>query len=204
MLIDKNIKNLNWEKTNNIIPMIAQHYISGVVLMHGYMTKEALYVSQKKKMLTLYSREKKRLWTKGEQSNNFLYIVSMYTDCDQDTLLVLVKPVGYACHLNKTSCFNTTIIQNYSFLFELEKIIDSRRMISSKNSYISQLLKQGVSRITQKVGEESVEIIIAALEKNTINIIAEASDLIFHLLILLRTFNLSFNDIILHLIKRHK
>lgn len=197
------IKKINWVKTNNMVPVIIQHYISGIVLMHGYMNQEALKISKKTKLLTLFSRTKNRLWTKGEKSKNFLYITDIIIDCDRDAILILVHPKGNTCHLNSISCFSGSH-PSYSFLYTLESIIFSRKMYPIPKSYISKMYFLGLSRLAQKVGEESVETILAALEKKSHNLIEEASDLLFHFLVLLNGRNLNLNDIILNLMKRVK
>ncbi|VFP80995.1 Histidine biosynthesis bifunctional protein HisIE [Buchnera aphidicola (Cinara kochiana kochiana)] len=201
MLTDKNISNLNWNKLKNMVPAIAQHYVSGEILMFGYMTQEAFNSTIEKKLFTLYSRQKNRLWIKGETSKNFLYVKKVVTDCDCDVILVQVQPTGNTCHLNRFSCFeNSQPI--YSFLLHLESIIKSRKKEKLNKSYISNLFYQGSSRIAQKVGEEAVETVIAFLEKNPVNIINESSDLLFHLLVLLQSINISFESIINNLKNR--
>lgn len=203
MFIDKNLDKLDWKKVNNIIPVIAQHYLSGEILMHGYMNQEALSWTIKKKMLTFFSRSKNRLWIKGETSKNYLYVTSIVTDCDYDTILVHVKPVGKTCHLDQISCFKYSNFI-YLFLYQLEQVIKSKKNYLLDDSYTKKLFTQGINRIVQKVGEEAIETIIAALEKNSVNLINETSDLIFHILVLLQNRNLCFNDIIINLKNRVK
>ncbi|QCI18097.1 bifunctional phosphoribosyl-AMP cyclohydrolase/phosphoribosyl-ATP diphosphatase HisIE [Buchnera aphidicola (Aphis nasturtii)] len=202
MLIkQKKILRLDWNKTNNMMPTIIQDVLSNEVLMHGYMNQEAFLKTQKEGFVTFYSRSKKRLWTKGETSGNFLRVVEITTDCDNDSLLVLVEPIGNTCHLNKKSCF---FLKNHhlSFLYELERTIENRKNNNFKNSYTSSLYKSGTHRIAQKVGEEAVETILAAMKKDTNELINESSDLIYHLLVLLHDQNLNFNLIIENLKKR--
>jgi len=189
-----NIKNLNWKKTKGYIPGIIQHYISGKILMHGYLNKESLKKTIEEKKVTFYSRTKKRLWTKGENSKNYLIAKNIFSDCDQDTILILVKPHGNTCHLNKFSCFSNTI-EKFSFLFYLEKIIDKKKNNEEK-SYTSKLFKLGIQRIAQKVGEESVETILASMTKEKNALINEVSDLIYHLLVLLNFKKIQFKEII--------
>ncbi|ALD15070.1 phosphoribosyl-ATP pyrophosphatase [Buchnera aphidicola (Aphis glycines)] len=192
---------LDWNKTNGMIPVIIQDCLSNEVLMHGYMNQEALLKTQKERCVTFYSRSKQRLWTKGENSGNFLRVIKIIPDCDNDSLLVLVEPIGNTCHLNQKSCF--FLKKNYLyFLFELERIIENRKNNNLTNSYTSSLYKSGTKRIAQKVGEEAVETILAAMNKNTTELINEASDLIYHLLVLLHDQNLNFNLIIENLKKR--
>ncbi|QFQ31955.1 bifunctional phosphoribosyl-AMP cyclohydrolase/phosphoribosyl-ATP diphosphatase HisIE [Buchnera aphidicola] len=202
MLIkQKKIFKLDWNKTNGMIPTIIQDFLSNEVLMHGYMNQEAFLKTQEERFVTFYSRSKKRLWTKGETSGNFLRVIKIIPDCDNDSLLVLVEPIGNTCHLNQKSCF--VLKNNYLyFLFELERIIEDRKNNNLKNSYTSSLYKSGTQRIAQKVGEEAVETILAAMKKNTKELINEASDLIYHLLVLLHDQNLNFNLIVENLKKR--
>ncbi|AEH39663.1 phosphoribosyl-AMP cyclohydrolase / phosphoribosyl-ATP pyrophosphohydrolase [Buchnera aphidicola (Cinara tujafilina)] len=203
MFVDKNIDKLDWKKTDYMMPVIAQNYLSGEILMHGYMNKKALLYTIKKKLLTFFSRTKKRLWTKGELSKNFLHVISISLDCDHDTILVLVKSIGNTCHLNRISCFNYSFF-SYLFLYKLDNIIEYKKHDTLENSYTKKLYSSGTARIAQKVGEEAIETVLAALEKDSINLINEASDLIFHLLVLLHNRNLCFNDIIKNLKNRMK
>ncbi|VFP85676.1 Histidine biosynthesis bifunctional protein HisIE [Buchnera aphidicola (Cinara pseudotaxifoliae)] len=198
MLTYNDIKNLNWKKFKNMIPAIAQHYISGEILMFGYMNQSACIHTLENKLFTLYSRKKKRLWVKGETSKNFLHVKKLTTDCDRDVILVHVKPVGNTCHLNRFSCFESSK-PVYSFLLQLENIIKLRKKNTTDKSYVSNLLSLGRHRIAQKIGEESVEVIIAFLEKNSINVINESSDLLFHLLVLLQSIDIDFKLIIKNL-----
>ncbi|VAX76317.1 bifunctional phosphoribosyl-AMP cyclohydrolase/phosphoribosyl-ATP diphosphatase HisIE [Buchnera aphidicola] len=201
MLISKNINHLNWNKMNNMIPAIAQHYISGEILMFGYMNQNACAQTINNKLFTLYSRKKNRLWIKGEKSKNFLHVKHITTDCDNDVILVKVKPDGKTCHLNKFSCFDSSELA-HSFLYKLEKIIKIRKNNYLNKSYIKNLFTLGRNRIAQKVGEESIESIIAFLENNRVNVINEVSDLLFHVLILLQDMNIDFKSIILNLKNR--
>ncbi|QCI18668.1 bifunctional phosphoribosyl-AMP cyclohydrolase/phosphoribosyl-ATP diphosphatase HisIE [Buchnera aphidicola] len=204
MLIkQKKIFKLDWDKTNGMIPVIIQDHLSNEVLMHGYMNKDAFLKTQKEGFVTFYSRSKKRLWMKGETSGNFLRVIEITTDCDCDSLLILVEPTGKTCHLNKKSCF--FLKNNYlSFLYELERIIEDRKKNNIKNSYTSSLYQSGTQRIAQKVGEEAVETILAAMKKDTNELINESSDLIYHLIVLLHDQNLNFNLIIENLKKRRQ
>ncbi|WP_075433693.1 bifunctional phosphoribosyl-AMP cyclohydrolase/phosphoribosyl-ATP diphosphatase HisIE [Buchnera aphidicola] len=201
MLIAKDIKNLNWIKMNNMIPAIAQHYVSGEILMFGYMNPDAYRSTIEKKLFTLFSRKKNRLWIKGEYSKNFLHVKQISTDCDYDVILAQVKPDGNTCHLNKFSCF-TSFKLLHSFLYKLENVIKLRKKNPSRDSYISMLFSVGRNRIAQKVGEEAVETIIAFLENNSINLINEASDLLFHFLILLQCSDIDLKSIIKNLKQR--
>lgn len=195
MLNHKKILNINWKKVHGLIPCIVQDFLSAEILMHGYMDKDALNMTLENSVVTFYSRTKKRLWTKGETSGNFLKVVDIMLDCDQDSILVLVKPVGQTCHLNNISCFSG-VKTCYTDFFYLEKKLKNKKNINLQESYTTKLHKQGISRIAQKVGEEAVETVIAAINKNKIDIINESSDLIYHLLVLLHNQNLSFKNII--------
>ncbi|QJC35202.1 bifunctional phosphoribosyl-AMP cyclohydrolase/phosphoribosyl-ATP diphosphatase HisIE [Enterobacteriaceae endosymbiont of Donacia proxima] len=189
------LNNLDWVKTNGLIPTIIQHKISGQILMHAYMNKESLSITLKTKKVTFFSRTKKKIWTKGETTGNFLYVKKITTDCDKDTLLILVISINNTCHLNKYSCFKKTI-SDFTFLYLLEKILDKKKNSSIESSYTSKLYQSGVKRITQKVGEEAIETIIAANDNNKKETIQETADLIYHLIILLKVKNINLKDII--------
>ncbi|QJC30321.1 bifunctional phosphoribosyl-AMP cyclohydrolase/phosphoribosyl-ATP diphosphatase HisIE [Enterobacteriaceae endosymbiont of Neohaemonia nigricornis] len=204
MLIDNNINKLNWDQPNGLIPTIIQHKISGQILMHAFMNKIALNMTLKNKKVTFFSRKRNTLWTKGETSGNFLQVDSILTDCDQDTLLILVNPIHKTCHLNTYSCFKSTMIPNFTFLYILEQFLNNRKNVKSiTKSYTYNLYKSGTKRISQKVGEEAIETIIAANHNNKQEIIEETSDLLYHLIILLQSQNIKINDIIQMLQKRN-
>lgn len=204
MLNQMNLINIiDWKKVNDRIPAIIQHYLSGEVLMHGYMNKKSLMQTQHENVVTFYSRTKQRLWTKGEISKNYLNVISYHLDCDNDTLLILVNPTRHVCHLNKMSCFENTNL-NLVFLYQLEKLLKSKKNSGDNNSYTFKLHKSGTNRIAQKVAEEAIEVAIAAVTNNEIDFINEVSDLVYHLLVLLHQNNLDFNTIITNLRLRHK
>ncbi len=196
-------KQLDWQKVDNLMPVIIQHYVSGDVLMLGYMNQEALSQTQTSGKVTFYSRTKQRLWTKGESSGNFLNVVSITSDCDNDTLLVLVDPIGPTCHIGTNSCFASAKTQ-WGFLFELEQLIAGRKNADPKSSYTAKLYHDGTKRIAQKVGEEGVETALAATVRDTEELKNESADLIYHLLVLLHDQNLSLQDVIGILKARHK
>ncbi|OTQ29885.1 bifunctional phosphoribosyl-AMP cyclohydrolase/phosphoribosyl-ATP diphosphatase HisIE [Gilliamella apicola] len=196
-------KQLDWQKVDNLMPVIIQHYVSGDVLMLGYMNQEALSQTQTSGKVTFYSRTKQRLWTKGESSGNFLNVVSITPDCDNDTLLVLVDPIGQTCHTGTNSCFASAKTQ-WGFLFELEQLIADRKNADPKSSYTAKLYHDGTKRIAQKVGEEGVETALAATVRDTEELKNESADLIYHLLVLLHDQNLSLQDVIGILKARHK
>lgn len=193
---------LDWEKTNGLIPVIVQDNKTLEVLMLGYMNAEAFEKTQAEGKVTFFSRSKNRLWTKGEESGNFLFVKTIHIDCDNDTILVKASPVGPTCHTGSRSCFKTNYNQN--FIFELENIINDRYENPIEGSYINKMRQKGLKKIAQKVGEEGVETVIAALAETEEEFIGEASDLLFHLMFLLKEKGLSIQDIALNLEKRHK
>jgi len=172
------------------------------VLMLGYMNQEAYDKTAKENIVTFFSRTKNRLWTKGETSNNFLHVKSITIDCDNDTLLIKVKPDGPTCHTGDRSCFKTEYNQN--FILELEGIIADRYENPVESSYVNKLRTKGLNKIAQKVGEEAVETVIAALAETEFDLINESSDLVFHLLVLLREKRLTLETIAKNLEQRHK
>ncbi|WP_232799274.1 bifunctional phosphoribosyl-AMP cyclohydrolase/phosphoribosyl-ATP diphosphatase HisIE [Proteus vulgaris] len=194
---------LDWEKVDNLMPVIIQNAISGDVLMLGYMNKEALDVTLKSRNVTFYSRTKQRLWTKGETSGNFLKLVNIYPDCDNDTLLILANPIGPTCHNGTESCFAPAQSQ-WGFLYELENILRERKNASPDSSYTARLYASGTKRIAQKVGEEGVETALAATVNDREELRNEASDLLYHLMVLLQDQSLSLSDVIACLQERHK
>ncbi len=186
---------------DGLVPVVVQDNQTLEVLMLGYMNQEAYDKTVTDKVVTFYSRSKNRLWTKGETSNNFLHVVSTHIDCDNDTILIKSRPDGPTCHTGARSCFETTYNQN--FILELENIIDDRYQNPVEGSYVNKLRNKGLNKIAQKVGEEGVETVIAALAETEIDLINEASDLVFHLLVLLREKGLSLETIAKNLEKRH-
>ncbi len=193
---------LDWDKTAGLLPVIIQDYKTLEVLMLGYMNAEALEKTQAEGKVTFFSRAKNRLWTKGETSNNFLYVKELFVDCDHDTILIKADAVGPTCHTGSRSCFKTDYNQN--FIFELENIINDRYENPVEGSYINKMRNKGLNKIAQKVGEEGVETVIAALAETEEELIGEASDLVFHLLFLLKEKGLSIQDIAKNLEKRHQ
>src|ERR1700742_313044 len=194
--------NIDFNKTDGIIPVIIQDEQTLEVLMLGYMNQEAYDKTVRENIVTFFSRTKNRLWTKGETSNNFLHVKSIAQDCDNDTLLIKVKADGPTCHTGSRSCFNTEYNQN--FIMELENIITDRYENPQEGSYVNKLRNKGLNKIAQKVGEEGVETVIAALAETETDLINEASDLVFHLLVLLKEKNLSLERIAKNLEERHK
>ncbi|OZS66346.1 bifunctional phosphoribosyl-AMP cyclohydrolase/phosphoribosyl-ATP diphosphatase [Proteus mirabilis] len=194
---------LDWQKVDNLMPVIIQNAISGDVLMLGYMDKAALEMTLNSGKVTFYSRTKQRLWTKGETSGNFLKLVDIYPDCDKDTLLILAHPIGPTCHNGTESCFAPAQSQ-WGFLYELENLLRERKSASPDSSYTAQLYASGTKRIAQKVGEEGVETALAATVNDREELKNEASDLLYHLMVLLQDQSLSLSDVIDCLQKRHK
>nr|WP_275092424.1 bifunctional phosphoribosyl-AMP cyclohydrolase/phosphoribosyl-ATP diphosphatase HisIE [Mixta mediterraneensis] len=194
---------LNWNKTQGMMPVIVQHSVSGEVLMHGYMDKEALAKTLQDGNVTFFSRTKNRLWTKGETSGNFLKMVSITPDCDNDTLLVLANPTGPTCHLGISSCFSPAAPE-WTFLYQLEQLLAERKNADPDSSYTAKLYASGTKRIAQKVGEEGVETALAATVNDRHELTNEASDLLYHLLVLLQDQDLNLSTIIANLRSRHK
>ena len=189
---------IDFSKTNNkLIPAIIQDDETKSVLMLGYMNKDSIGKTKKTKKVTFYSRSKKRLWTKGEESGNYLNFISMKIDCDNDTLLIKAKPDGPTCHEGFDTCWKENNYISYGFLSDLEKVIEDRyNDINNKKSYISSLFKEGINKIAQKVGEEAVETIIEAKNNEKERFLNESADLLFHLLILLKAKGVKFDDVI--------
>jgi phosphoribosyl-ATP pyrophosphohydrolase/phosphoribosyl-AMP cyclohydrolase len=176
-------------KYNNdgLIPAIIQDSITKTVLMLGYMNAEAIAKTKETNKVTFYSRSKKRLWTKGEESGHFLNLISIKNDCDNDSLLIQVSPQGPTCHKGTDSCWGETNTESFGFLSALEKVISDRREnAASHNSYVAELFEKGLNKIAQKVGEEAVEVIIEAKDDNDALFLSESADLLFHYLILLQ------------------
>ncbi|MFT4060547.1 MAG: bifunctional phosphoribosyl-AMP cyclohydrolase/phosphoribosyl-ATP diphosphatase HisIE [Legionella sp.] len=187
---------LDWKKMDGLIPAIIQNAENDNVLMLGYMNQESLIATVTTGQLTLYSRSHKRLWRKGETSGNTMSVQHISTNCDNDSLLIMVIPKGPACHLGYKSCYQLSGNSAISFMSELVNIINDRAEAKDKNSYTAQLLASGVNRCAQKVGEEAVETVIAAMSNNSEEFINECADLIFHLLVLLKACELSFYDVL--------
>jgi phosphoribosyl-ATP pyrophosphohydrolase/phosphoribosyl-AMP cyclohydrolase len=202
MLSEQQLSQLDWEKTDHMMPAIVQHAVSGEVLMMGYMNQEALSVTQSSAKVTFFSRTKQRLWTKGESSGNFLNVVSITPDCDNDSLLILVHPVGPTCHKGTNSCFHPAS-SDWGFLYQLEQLLAERKTADPASSYTAKLYASGTKRIAQKVGEEGVETALAATVNDRFELKNEASDLIYHLLVLLQDQDLDLSTVIENLRQRH-
>ncbi len=198
---------MNVDFTKNpdgLIPAIIQDAETKNVLMLGFMNDEALQKTKDTKKVTFFSRSKQRLWTKGEESGNFLELVDIKVDCDNDTLLVAVNPVGPTCHTGTDTCWGEENNQAFGFLSHLEDIITSRKENQEdEKSYVASLFRKGINKIAQKVGEEAVEMVIEAKDDNDDLFLNESADLLFHLLILLKAKGFQLNDVVKVLESRH-
>jgi phosphoribosyl-ATP pyrophosphohydrolase/phosphoribosyl-AMP cyclohydrolase len=190
---------------NGLVPAIIQDANTKNVLMLGYMNEEAYKKTLETKQVTFFSRSKNRLWTKGEESGNFLNLVDIKNDCDNDTLLIQVNPVGPTCHTGTDTCWGESNVEIYGFISQLEKVIESRReSADSETSYVASLFKKGINKIAQKVGEEAVETVIEAMDTNDELFLYESADLLFHYLILLQAKGYKLQNIVEELKGRHK
>jgi len=187
---------------DGLVPAIIQDYTTHKVLMLGFMNEEALHKTETSGKVTFYSRSKKRLWTKGEESGNFLELKSITVDCDNDTLLIKANPLGPVCHTGADTCWSEKN-HDEDFLFYLEDIINLRRKAAPENSYVASLFAKGINKIAQKVGEEAVEVVIEAKDKNDELFLNESADLLFHYLILLNAKGYKLQDVLYILQKRH-
>lgn len=184
---------LDFSKKNGLIPTIIQDNQTQQVLMLGYMNEAALQKTQQEKVVTFFSRSKNRLWTKGETSGNYLKVVSIKEDCDQDALLIKVIPSGPTCHNGTTSCFADET--PLPFLNQLEQVIEGRIANQNANSYVASLFQKGINKIAQKVGEEAVELVIESKDNNSDLFLNEAADLLFHYLLLLKAKSFELADV---------
>jgi phosphoribosyl-AMP cyclohydrolase / phosphoribosyl-ATP pyrophosphohydrolase len=198
---------LDWDKNDGLLPAIVQDARSGQVLMLAYMNREALRVTLAEKRATFFSRSRNRLWTKGESSGHWLHVVDVEADCDRDTLLVLASPEGPTCHTGTRSCFGDELeaeAAGLSFLVRLESVIAQRITDRPEGSYTARLWSEGPTRIAQKVGEEGVEVALAAVTQEDERLIGESADLLYHLALLLKSRNLSLTSVVRELEQRHK
>lgn len=197
------INQLNFTKLNGLIPAIIIDFNTSQVLMLGFMNQESFKQTIETRRVTFFSRTQNKLWTKGETSGNFLELVSIKSDCDNDTLLIEVNPVGNTCHTGTYSCFNLDR-NNIHFLTNLFELIQQRKIEMPDKSYTTSLFKEGSDRIIQKLGEESIETIIAAKNRSREEVINETADLIYHLFVMLVEQNISLNEVIQKLESRHQ
>ena len=196
--------NIDFDKVDGLVPAIIQDEVTGAVLMLGYMNQESLDLTISTQKVTFYSRTKQRLWTKGETSGNFLMLKSIKLDCDNDTLLVRVNPVGPVCHKGDDTCFAEENKSKTLFIDQLRDIIKDRKNNPTEKSYTASLFAKGINKIAQKVGEEAVEIVIEAKDDNKDLFLGEAADLLFHYLILLEAKEIELDEVMEVLINRHR
>lgn len=197
------VEKIDWQKVEGMVPAIVQDTATKQTLMLGFMNREALEKTLETKQVTFFSRTRQELWTKGESSGNYLFLDRVYLDCDSDTLLVLVKPVGPTCHTGSVSCFDGDAASPVSFLSELSNLISERNRARPQGSYTTHLFESGRSRISQKVGEEGVELALAHMKDDKDEMLNEASDLIFHTMVLLENAGLSLDQVCEVLKSRH-
>lgn len=197
------LSHVDWAKSDGLVPAIVQHWQTGEVLMLGYMNAKALALTQTSGRVTFFSRSKQRLWTKGESSGHVLHLKSIYVDCDGDTLLVLADPHGPTCHLGTTSCFGAEVRPPLGFLAQLDALVENRKKQLPEESYTTRLFHAGTRRIAQKVGEEGVETALAAVAQGDEELLGEAADLLFHLIVLLRARGFGLKDVVRVLNDRH-
>ena len=200
---------MDFNKLDGLIPAIVQDARTRVVLMLGFMNKEALEKTRKEAKVTFFSRSKNRLWTKGEESGNFLHVVEILEDCDLDTLLIKARPAGPVCHTGQDTCFNEVNSQEggsegIEFLNRLQALIHQRKAQMPEGSYTTSLFKGGINKIAQKVGEEAVELLIEAKDNNDELFINEAADLLYHLLLLLSAKGKDIGNVAAVLEQRHR
>lgn len=198
---------LDWSKSDGLIPALVQDARSGQVLMFAYMNRESLRITLAEKRVTFFSRSRNRLWTKGETSGHWLNVVDVVADCDKDSLLVLANPAGPTCHLGTQSCFGDEVetdAAGVSFLMRLEATIAQRISARPEGSYTARLWSEGPTRIAQKVGEEGVEVALAAVTQEDERLVSESADLLYHLALLLKSRNLSLTTVVRELEQRHK
>lgn len=199
------LEKLDWAKGNGLLPAVVQDARSGKVLMLGYMNSDALQATLASRRVTFFSRSKNRLWTKGETSGHYLDLVSVVADCDSDSLLVAANPNGPTCHTGAESCFSGAVSQadTLGFLAKLESVIAQRIADKPEGSYTARIWAQGPTRMAQKVGEEGVEVALAAVTQSDERLVGESADLLFHLALLLKSRNLSLIDAVRELAQRH-
>lgn len=196
--------NVDFEKGEGLVPVIIQDYLTSKALMLGYMNKEAFEKTKAEGKVTFYSRSKNRLWTKGETSGNFLNVKNILLDCDNDTLLIKVDPVGPVCHTGADTCFKENNTDKVGFISYLEKVINDRKNNPTDTSYTTSLFNKGINKVAQKVGEEAVELVIEAKDDNKELFLGEAADLLFHYLVLLKAKDYTLDEVLSVLQERHQ
>ena len=204
MLVTKdNFADLAWQKMNNLIPAIIQHAATGAVLMQGFMNQEALKATLTSGKATFYSRSKQALWLKGETSDNFLNVRQILTDCDKDSLSIACIPMGPTCHLGTESCFPEQKLSQQNFLSQLEQVIEDKKQEDIEKSYTAYLFSKGTTKIAQKVGEEGVEVALAAVAETKDELLGECADLFYHTLVLLADKGIKLEEVMSVLQERH-
>ncbi|MCH7402973.1 bifunctional phosphoribosyl-AMP cyclohydrolase/phosphoribosyl-ATP diphosphatase HisIE [Belliella kenyensis] len=196
--------NIDFEKVGGLVPAVIQDVATGKVLMLGYMNQEAIDITLETKKVTFFSRTKNRLWTKGETSGNFLHVVSLTVDCDQDTILIKSRPEGPVCHTGDDTCFAEENKSKTFFIDTLRSIIKDRKVNPNDQSYTASLFAKGINKVAQKVGEEAVEIVIEAKDDNKDLFMGEAADLLYHYLVLLEAKGYELDEVMDVLIERHQ
>lgn len=199
-----NIDDIDFEKGGGLVPAIVQDAHTEQVLMLGYMSAESVAKTQESGLVTFYSRSRNTLWTKGETSGNTLAVVSIALDCDRDTVLVRAVPAGPTCHLGTTSCFGDKAPERLGFLAYLEDLIEARKTADADSSYTASLLQGPLRRAAQKVGEEGVEVALAAVAESDEKLTSEAADLLYHLMVLLAAKDVTLADVVAELKARHE
>jgi phosphoribosyl-ATP pyrophosphohydrolase/phosphoribosyl-AMP cyclohydrolase len=194
----------DFAKGGGLLPAIVQHARTGEVLMLGYMDAAALAVTRERGLVTFFSRSRQRLWTKGETSGNTLSVLDVRVDCDADTILVRALPAGPTCHNGTSSCFGDDVAPGLGFLAELDALVASRHAERPPGSYTTKLFDEGIRRIAQKVGEEGVEMALAAVAQDDDALVGEAADLVFHLMVALRARGIGFEAVAARLASRHR
>ena len=203
LVSNENINELAWQKMDNLIPAIIQHAATGAVLMQGYMSQESLAATLTTGKATFFSRSKQALWVKGETSGNFLIVKQVLTDCDQDSLLIACEPIGPSCHLGTESCFPEQKLTQQNFLSQLEQVIASRKDDNPEDSYTAYLFSRGTTKMAQKVGEEGVEVALAAVAETKEDLLGECADLFYHTLVLLQDQKIDLSEVMAVLQQRH-
>jgi phosphoribosyl-ATP pyrophosphohydrolase/phosphoribosyl-AMP cyclohydrolase len=203
LVTNENIHELAWDKMNSLIPAIIQHHKTGAILMQGYMNQASLTQTISSKKATFFSRSKQDLWVKGETSGNFLNVKQILSDCDKDSLLIACEPIGPSCHLGTESCFPEQKLTQQNFLSQLEQVIETRKNDAPEDSYTAHLFSRGTTKIAQKVGEEGVEVALAAVAETKDDLLGECADLFYHTLVLLQDQNIDLSEVMSVLQKRH-
>jgi phosphoribosyl-ATP pyrophosphohydrolase/phosphoribosyl-AMP cyclohydrolase len=203
MLTEPNINKIDFSKLNGLIPAVIIDYKNGQVLMVGFMNEEALQKTIDSKLVTFFSRTRNQLWTKGETSGNYIKLIDIKTDCDNDSILIYGDPNGNTCHTGKYSCFGVENSPSINFLNDLFNLVKKRKVELPEDSYTTRLFREGSNRIIQKVGEEAVETLIAAKNRDKDEIINEVSDLVYHLFVMLAEQEIEFSSVVQNLERRH-